>query len=129
LLRRVGKIQGDQNPAPYELGFALTTGEMKKFNAWTPPDPRVYYLSVYTAIDSYRDDPRYGFTRRYLERTAGPNGGIVAGESARWHGERLKTGDGVSRREILDHRKSSTGSGTIFNIYAEILKRLAERGF
>jgi triacylglycerol lipase len=129
LFRGVGKIQGDQNPAPYDLGFALTTGEMKKFNAKAPPDPRVYYLSVYTTIESYWDDPRYGLTRRYLDRAAGPNDGIVTGESTRWHGERLNAGDGVSHLEILDHRKSNTGSETVLGIYAEILERLEERGF
>ncbi|MDR2747107.1 MAG: hypothetical protein LBB77_06615 [Treponema sp.] len=129
LIKRIGKIRGDQLPAPYELGFALTTEEMKKFNAKVPPDPQVCYLSIYSAIGRYWDDPRYGWTRRYLDRTAGPNDGIITEESTRWYGERIKAGDGISHLEILDHRKINTSGGDIINIYREILERLAEHGF
>jgi triacylglycerol lipase len=129
LFERIGKSQGDQRPAPYELGFALTTGEMRKFNAEVVPDPQVYYLSIYTTIDSFGDDPRYGLTRRYLDRAAGPNDGIVSAESTRWHGERISAGEGISHLEILDHRRRSTDAETIINIYTEILKRLVDHGF
>jgi triacylglycerol lipase len=129
LFKKIGKTQGDKMPEPYELGFALTTEEMKKFNARAAPDPQVYYLTIYSTIESWRDDPRYGWSRRYLYRKAGPNDGIVSEESTRWHGDRVKAGDGISHLEILDHRKFNTSGEDIIKIYRGILERLSARGF
>jgi triacylglycerol lipase len=141
LFERIGKIQGDLNPAPYELGLSLSTAEMEKFNAAVPPDPQVYYLTIYSTIDSFLDEPLYGWTRRYLDRAAGPNDGIVSEKSTRWHGDRLNAGNNVSHLGILDYRHVSPRGGDIegnpdedsgegvIKIYREILERLAERGF
>jgi triacylglycerol lipase len=129
LFKRIGERQGDEKPEPYELGFALTPGAMKKFNARVPPDPQVYYLTIYSTIDNYWDDPRYGWCRRYLDRTAGPNDGMVSEESTRWYGERVKAGDNISHLEILDHRRTNTSGEDIIKIYRGILEKLVAHGF
>jgi triacylglycerol lipase len=128
LFMRIGKAQGDQKPAPYELGLSLTSGKMKKFNIRVLPDPRVYHLSIYSTIDSFWDDPRCSWTRHYLDRKAGPNDGIVTAESTRWHGEWVKVGDSISHLDILDYRGKRSDED-ILAIYAGILERLRERGF
>jgi hypothetical protein len=101
---------------------------MQKFNARVLPDPRVYYLSIYSTIDSYWDDPRCRWIRRYLDREAGPNDGVVTAESTRWYGERVKAGDNISHLDILDYRGKRSGKD-ILKIYADILERLGQHGF
>jgi triacylglycerol lipase len=128
LIKRMGKRQGDRQPAPYELGLSLTSEKMKEFNARVLPDPQVYYLSIYSTIDNYRDDPRLGWIRRRLDRKVGPNDGIVTAESTRWYGEWIKAGDDISHLEILDYRKNRSGDD-ILKVYIRIIEKLGDRGF
>jgi triacylglycerol lipase len=128
LFMRIGRIQGDRRPAPYERGRSLTREEMKEFNARVPPDPRVYYLSIYSAMEDCWDDPLFGLTRRYLNRKAGPNDGIVTEESTLWYGEWIKAGNGISHLEILDYRGNRSGDD-ILKIYTGLIDKLRERGF
>jgi triacylglycerol lipase len=129
LIRGLGKHSGDREPAPYELGFRYTRKEMEKFNAMVLPDPRVYYLSVYSVIKSGWDDPLFGWTRWYINRKAGMNDGVVSEKSVLWHGEIMGAGDRISHLEIVDYRKNNTYGADVLKIYQDILERLGNHGF
>jgi triacylglycerol lipase len=129
LLGRFGKHNGDIEPRAYEVGLSITTEAMKRFNSRVLPDPRVYYLTVYSTMKNSRDDPLFGWTRWYINRQAGANDGIVSEASTRWYGEMMDAGDQISHLEIVDYRKNNTYGADIFKIYAAVLERLEEHGF
>jgi triacylglycerol lipase len=124
-----GKHNGDAEPAAYELGLSYTKEAMEEFNNLVLPDPRVYYLAVYSTMKNSWDDPLFGWTRWYINRKAGVNDGIVSEKSTRWYGEMIGVGDQMSHLEIVDYRKNNTYGADVFEIYTAILERLEQHGF
>lgn len=124
-----GKHNGDLVPAPYEFGLSCTREAMKEFNALVLPDPQVYYLTVFSVMKGYWDDPLFGWTRWYISRKAGLNDGIVSETSTRWYGDVMEAGDNVSHLEIVDYRRTNTYGTDVLAIYGAIIERLEQHGF
>jgi triacylglycerol lipase len=125
----LGKTNDDQRPDPYEFIRKITTEAMKDFNAQVVPDPQVYYLTIYSTMKGFWDDPLFGVFRWYVDREAGESDGVVSKESVQWYGETMDAGDKLSHLEMVDFYKSNRPGRDVLGIYMDILKRLADSGF
>jgi len=124
-----GELYGDTNPDMYNVNYILTTEKMKEFNEKVIRDNRVLYHSMYTVMDSAYDDIRFTSTYRYIKKTSGPNDGLVSERSAIWGDNVTKINGNISHAEILDIRRRKVSGIDIPDIYLDIVRGLAERGF
>jgi len=124
-----GKLYGDTNPDLFNVNYQLTTDRMKEFNKNIIMDKNVYCQSLYTLMKKSFDDLMFYSSHCYLKKEIGENDGMVCEYSANW-GENVKKIEGrISHAEILDYKQKNIFGTDIINIYLNIVKDLAEKGF
>ena len=128
-LKTFGELFGDVNPDMYNVNYQLTTAQMKEFNEKVTMDDRVYYHSIYSTIRNSFDDLMYFYSYWYLKNAVGPNDGIVSEYSARWGDNITKISDRISHVEIIDLKGRKISKINIPDIYVNIVRDLAEKGF
>jgi len=124
-----GKLYGDANPDLYGVNRQLTTAHMREFNTKIIPDDKVFYQSLYVAMDHALDDIMFFYSYWYLKKASGKNDGVVSERSARWGDNIAKIEGGISHAEILDIKQKNISGIHIPNVYAQIAKGLCEKGF
>jgi triacylglycerol esterase/lipase EstA (alpha/beta hydrolase family) len=103
---------------------------MKEFNDKVGMvDERVFFQSLYTALEKPTDDPVMNYSYRYVKDIAGDNDGIVSVESSSWGNNHRKIEGRISHMDILDVRKKMIHGIDVPSIYIDIIKDLQERGF
>ncbi len=109
----------------------LTTESCRQFNAAVPDVAGVRYFSVAGDFHVGHVAPRWSPTSRLIERTEGPNDGLVSVCSARW-GEDCQVWDG-HHFSLANWANRVPGSGHHFPdrvpFYAGLVSRLADEGF
>jgi triacylglycerol lipase len=130
LVERFGRLSGDAVPDLYQMMRDVTTENMRRFNEETPPDPRVYFQSLYTVMNKPEDDWLFHATYAYISKNRGPNDGVVSEWSACW-GENARKirSEGISHRDILDMRKRRISGVDIPELYRDMVRDLSLRGF
>ena len=114
---------------PYQAFFDLTAAHAEEFNARTPNAPQVRYFSVAGRIEQARRHPQWALTARILEKTEGPNDGIVSLASAR-HGERFDEWEADHFNLVNWPYPLATGvNADRVAAYAELVRRLADEGY
>jgi len=124
-----GELYGDAHPDMYNVNYQLTTEKMKEFNEKVIMDDRVYYQSMYTVMNNAFDDTMFFSSYRYIKSVSGDNDGVVSEYSARWGDNVVKIGSRISHAEILDVKRRKISSMDIPDIYLNIVRGLAEKGF
>ena len=128
-LRIFGETSGDINPDMYNVNFQLTTERMREFNEKVIRDDRVYYQSMYTVMNNPFDDSMFFSSYRYIKNISGDNDGVVSEYSARWGDNVIKIGSGISHAEILDIKGIKISRIDIPDIYLNIVRDLAGKGY
>jgi triacylglycerol lipase len=124
-----GELYGDLNPNLYNVNYQLTTAKMREFNEIVERDDRVYYQSMYTTMNSSFDDLMFFYSHWYIKNAVGDNDGIVSAYSASWGDNVTKINGGISHAEILDIKGRKISGIYIPDIYLNIARDLADRGF
>jgi triacylglycerol lipase len=125
----LGNLYGDKNPNMYLLNYQLTTEHMKQFNEKVLMDPRVYYQSIYTTMNSSFDDLVFFYTHWYINSKSGRNDGVVSEKSARWGNNIIEINGGISHAEIVDYKKKKISGVDIPLIYIDIVNELRKNNF
>jgi triacylglycerol lipase len=116
---------------PYQAYFDLTTAACRTFNDRTPNSPTVRYFSVAGRIEGPWHSLRWLPGQKFIERTEGPNDGVVSIASATW-GESLDvwTGDHLN---LINHRNiGAIRSGVWVDrtvLYSQLVRKLADLGY
>ncbi len=126
LLRPVFDFAG----LPYQAFYDLTVQHCAEFNSRTPDAPGVRYFSVAGRFRLHWLAPEWQLPARILERTEGPNDGVVSVASARW-GEFLGEWEGDHLNLINWSRAWFPGRCRPDHIadYVALVRRLADEGF
>jgi triacylglycerol lipase len=125
----LGKLYGDKNPDLFKVNYQLTTEYMKKFNDSVVMDDRVYYQSIYTAIENPYNNVMFFYNYRYLQKTSGDNDGCVSEHSAQWGNNSIKIEGGISHAESFGLVTRKIPGINIPDIYKKIVSGLSEKGF
>ncbi|MCL2230207.1 MAG: hypothetical protein FWC01_03870 [Treponema sp.] len=129
ILKLFGEMYGDQNPDLYNVGYALSTDNMEKFNEEVVLDHRVYFQSIYSVIRRSTDDLMFYNSHRYIKRITGENDGVVSEHSAAWGENIIKIETPLNHIEIIDIKMRKISGLDVPDIYIGILNNLAEKGF
>ena len=124
-----GKLYGDANPNLYNVNYQLTTAKMEEFNEKAIMDDKVFYQSLYTAMDNALDDIMFFYPYLYIKKIRGKNDGLVSEFSAKWGNNIIKIEGGISHAEILDFKKKKISGINIPDIYVGIAEGLNGNGF
>jgi triacylglycerol lipase len=124
-----GKFYGDKNPNLYKLSYELTTKNMKQFNETVEMDPRVYYQSMYTTMNSSFDDLVLFYTHRYIDKISGENDGVVSKKSTEWGNNSIEIEGRISHFGIIDYKKRKISGIDIPSVYVNIVNELGKKGF
>jgi len=128
-LARFGEAYGDINPDMYNVNYQLTTENLKNFNEKVINDDRVFYQSMYTTMNRGFDEPIFRYSYWYIKRVRGANDGLVSEYSAKWGDNVTKISNRISHAEILDIKRRKISGINIPDIYVDIVRDLAEKGF
>jgi triacylglycerol lipase len=133
LIRRLadalGRLYGDEAPDISRALEGLTSEHIKYFNQAAARDDRVSYQTIYSAMDKAGDDPLFSFTHAYIRRISGANDGMVSEISARWGNCCRKSPGSLSHHDIIDMKRRPVRGIDPLEIYLDIARGLAERGF
>jgi len=124
-----GELYGDTNPDVYNVNYYLTTARMRAFNEMVVLDPRVYFQSLYTTIDSKFNSLMSVSGYLYLMAVVGENDGVVSEYSARWGKAPRKIASGVSHADIIDYKREEISGIDIPDLYLDIVHDLSKKGF
>jgi len=125
-----GRLSGDRYPDTHTVNYQLTTGFMAEFNELLGlVDERVYFKSLFSALESPMDDPIWAYSYRYIYSITGINDGVVSECSANWGGNFSRIEGSISHTEITDSKKRDIHGIDIPNIYLNIVRYLSEKGF
>jgi len=124
-----GKLYGDTNPDIYNVSYLLTTTKMREFNEKIKMDKNVFYQSLYTTMKNAFDDLVFFYPYLYVNLVNGKNDGIVSENTAKWSDNIHKIEGGISHAEIIDYKKKKISGINIPDIYINIVKGLAIKGF
>jgi len=114
---------------PYQAFYDLTAAHAEEFNASTPDAPQVRYFSVAGRIESKRRHPQWALTAHIVEKTEGPNDGVVSLASAK-HGERFDEWEADHFNLVNWPYPLATDIQTDrIAAYAELVGRLADEGY
>jgi len=119
-----GELYGDTNPNVYNVNYQLTSARMEEFNKKITMDDKVFYQSLYTAMDNAFDDLMFFYPYLYVNKVGGSNDGIVSEHSAKWGKNITKIEGGISHAEILDLKKKKISGINIPDIYVKIVEGL-----
>ncbi len=133
------RVLGDKNPNSYKVFRAFTTAAARRFNEETPDCEGVLYQSYAFVMKSPFSDGFMWLPNLVVGIIEGENDGLLTPEAVQW-GDFKGVYRGAGRRGIshcdeIDLRRrplsKTTGDGVtdITDIYTEIVKGLAERGF
>ena len=128
-LKDLTKLYKDLYPDIYTAGYELTTASMKEFNKIVTMDDRVYYQSIYSAMNKASDDLVFAFSYNYIKKEIGGNDGMVSEYSARWGNNITKVEGGISHVQIIDIMWKDLFDMKIPNIYLRIVNDLKNKGF
>ncbi len=136
------RLLGDRNPHTYVAVRQLTTSYMRRFNAFNPDDPQVYYRSYAFVMRSAGSDPILSIPYLFVKYWEGENDGMVTPKNARWSNFqgicRGSAGRGVSHADVVDLKRRPVSlrlpddGGVLTDItrlYIQIVSDLKERGF
>ena len=131
---------GDTKPDFYAVCRDFSTQYAESFNRQNPDVPGVFYQSFAGVMRTPLSDINLSTANLIVKLIEGDNDGLVSVGSARW-GERFtlltgRTGRGVSHYDEIDFRRAAlsskgTGQGVadICEVYKDIVRDLAARGF
>lgn len=123
VLRRFG--------VPHEAFLDLTTERCRRFNEAVPDAPGVRYFAVAGACDPALVGPEWRFPFRLLDRTEGPNDGVVSVASATW-GEHTEVWPGDHLNLVNWPNRLACRRGLWPGLapdYGRVARRLAAAGF
>jgi len=129
ILKLFGKLYGDKNPDLYNVGYALSTANMEKFNEEVILDERVYFQSIYSVIRRSTDDLMFYNSHRYIKNITGENDGVVSEHSAAWGKNIIKIETPLNHIEIIDIKMRKISGLNVPDIYIDILNNLAQNDF
>ena len=129
LLNLFGHIYGDKNPDIYSLLYQLTTEHMQEFNQLVILDEKVYFQSIYSSMLTSFEDPIFFFSHFYILNVKGENDGLVSEASAAWGPNPRKIPGSLSHADLVDIRKELKRGVNIPQMYLDLIRNLAERGF
>jgi len=129
ILSIFGMMYGDDNPDLYNIINTLSTAHMERFNDEVIMDERVYFQSMYCSMNKSTDDLFFYSSHRYIGRISGANDGVVSEFSANWGDNVRKIFGAINHIEIIDIKMRDISGINIPDIYIEIVRDLAERGF
>ena len=124
-----GRIFGDVNPDIFNVNQNLTTVSMREFNATVTRDPRVFYQVFYSVMNDPADDSVYSLSYTFLRNISGENDGLVSTRSASWGNNPIRLPMSLSHRQMTDQGTEGFPDMLISNIYLDIVRELAKKGF
>jgi triacylglycerol lipase len=114
---------------PYQAFYDLTAAHAEEFNASAPDSPRVRYFSVAGRIERAVRHPQWAVAARILEKSEGPNDGIVSVASAKY-GESFEEWQADHLDLVNWPYPLATGvKADRVAGYAGLVRRLADEGF
>ncbi len=131
---------GDTKPDFYAVCRDFSTAYAERFNRENPDVPGVFYQSFAGVMKTPLSDINLSTANLVVRCIEGDNDGLVSVASARW-GERFtlltgRTNRGVSHYDEIDFRRAplsgkdgGEGVADICEVYRDIVRGLAERGF
>ncbi|MBR6208300.1 MAG: triacylglycerol lipase [Oscillospiraceae bacterium] len=131
---------GDTKPDFYAVCRDFSTSYAQRFNEENPDVPGVYYQSFAGVMKTPLSDIHLSTANIIVKMIEGDNDGLVSVDSAKW-GESFtlltgRTNRGVSHYDEIDFRRAPlsakqgrAGVADICDVYKEIVKGLADRGF
>jgi triacylglycerol lipase len=122
----------DDNPNVKWAISQLRPESMAAFNEKNQDDPRVYYQSWTSTIDSNYPSLVFAFMYKLTAAKEGPNDGVVSVDSAKWGNYRglVFAGSQMSHSDVADfHVYSYPGVPDVLPFYVEMAADLKERGF
>lgn len=133
------RICGDKKPNTYKVFHAFSTDGAKQFNQENPDFPGVYYQSYAFVMRHANSDMLMWFPSLVVKAVEGENDGLLTPDAVKW-GEfqgiiRSSSLRGISHCDEVDMRrrrfskKDGSGIGDITEVYADIVRKLEEKGF
>jgi triacylglycerol lipase len=114
---------------PYQAFYDLTAAHAEEFTARTPDAPNVRYFSVAGRIERAMRHPQWAIAARVLERSEGPNDGIVSVSSAKY-GESFEEWEADHLDLVNWPWPLATGvKADRIAGYAGLVRHLADEGF
>ena len=133
------RLFGDKKPNSYKVFHAFTTDGAERFNRQNPDDPQVYYQSYAFVMKNPFSDLLQFLPNLVVGMIEGENDGLLTPEAVRWgeyRGVYRGAGNrGISHCDEIDLRrrpltkKQGSGVSDILEVYKEIVRELAQKGF
>lgn len=133
------RLIGDQAPSTHQILRSFTTEEASLFNAQNPDREGVFYQSYAFVMDKPLADPLLWLSNLVVQRIEGENDGLLPPDAVKWGNfrgvYRSSQRRGISHLDQIDLRRrpmsksSPEGVLDILDIYRDIVKELAEKGF